>query len=345
MIMDRIVRRSSFVLFLATFFAVAAILRAGPVELEPKEMVQSPSITSNEPWYFNIASPGWLAGVSGVTGLHGFDANADLSFDQLIKSAAGLMSLSVEARKGRFGFYGDFLWMTLKTAVYPEDVVSKANLDADSWIADAEVYYRVMEGPRGWLDLRVGARYTDLYSYMKLFGNSLLIDEAATELVNAADSDVRRILDRHLKGVLDGKNYPVPIPPLGFALKAKLERQIIAAKQDPLTAHQRIVTVLHKGLNTSFSLTERWVDPYIGIDGRYNLTKAFYLTGRVDVGGFTAGSDITTQVYGGLGWHIKRNIYSELGFRYLYADFEDDSNQFIWRMSTYGPQITTGITF
>jgi hypothetical protein len=334
-----------FVLFLPTFFAVAGRLRAGPVELEPKEMAPAPSITSNEPWYFNIASPGWLAGVSGVTGLHGVDANVDLGFDQLIKSAAGLMSLSVEARKGRFGFYGDFLWMTLKGAVYPEGVVSKANLDADQWLADAEVYYRVVEGPRGWLDLRVGARYTDLYSYMKLFGNSGLMDDAATDLVNAASEDVHHVLDRLLKGVLDGHNYPVPIPPLGFALKAKLEKQIIAAKQDPLTAHQKIVTVLNKGLNTAFSLTERWVDPYIGIDGRYNLTKAFYLTGRADVGGFTAGSDITTQAYAGVGCQITRYIYSELGFRYLYANYEDDSNRFIWRMSTYGPQITTGIIF
>lgn len=342
---DRIVRTFSFVLFLATFFAVAAILRAGPVELEPKEIAPAPTLTSSEPWYFNIGSPGWLAGVSGVTGLHGVNANLDLGFDQLIKSAAGLMSLSVEARKGRFGFYGDFLWMTLKSAVYTDDVVSKANLDADQWLADAEVYYRVVEGPRGWLDLRVGARYTDLYSYMKLFGNSRLIDDAATDLVNAASNDVHRVLDRHLKGVLDGQNYPVPIPPLGFALKAKLEKQIIAAKQHPLTAHQKIVTILNKGLNTSFGLTERWVDPYIGIDGRYGLTKAFYLTGRVDVGGFTAGSDITTQAYAGVGCQITRHIYSELGFRYLYANFEDDSNRFIWRMSTYGPQITTGINF
>jgi hypothetical protein len=65
----------------------------------------------------------------------------------------------------------------------------------------------------------------------------------------------------------------------------------------------------------------------------------------VDVGGFTAGSDITTQAYAGVGCQITRHIYSELGFRYLYANFEDDSNRFIWRMSTYGPQITTGINF
>ena len=29
-------------------------------------------------------------------------------------------------------------------------------------------------------------------------------------------------------------------------------------------------------------LTEYWADPYIGVGGRYNLNKAFYLTGKVE---------------------------------------------------------------
>jgi len=78
---------------------------------------------------------------------------------------------------------------------------------------------------------------------------------------------------------------------------------------------------------------------------RHNLSKPFYLTGKVDVGGFGAGSDITTQVSSALGCQVTRNIYSELGFRYLYTNYEDDSNRFVWKTSTYGPQITTGIIF
>ena len=112
-----------------------------------------------------------------------------------------------------------------------------------------------------------------------------------------------------------------------------------------MKVHQRIVDVLNKELNRSFSLTERWVDPYIGIGGRYNLSKAFYLTAKVDVGGFGANSDITSQASAALGCQLTRNIYSELGFRYLYTNYEDDSNQFVWKTWTYGPQITTGIIF
>jgi len=331
--------------FAGALFASVGAVKAGPMEIEPKETAPPPNITSSEPWHFNIGSPGWIAALAGTVGLQGVNSHVDLGFDQLIRHVSGLMSLSAEARKGRFGVYGDLLYMGLETAVYPEGMVSKANLVSDQYLIDGEVYYRVLEGPRGWLDLRAGGRYNDLYSSLKLFGNSRLIDQAATDFVNAANDDLRGLLERLLKHVLDDKNPPLPIPPLGFAEKAKLLKLIIAARQDPITAQAKIVQVLNRELNRTFSLTERWVDPYIGIGGRYNLTKAFYLTGKVDVGGFGVGSDITTQGSAALGCQIARNIYSELGFRYLYTNYEDDSNRFLWKTVTYGPQITTGIIF
>ena len=253
------------------------------MEIEPKEMAPPPNITSSEPWHFNIGSPGWIAALSGTVGLQGVNSHVDLGFDQLIRHVVGLMSVSAEARKGRFGVYGDLLYMGLEAAVYPEGMVSKANLVSDQYLIDGEVYYRVLEGPRGWLDLRAGARYNDLYSSLKLFGNSVLIDQAATDFVNAANDDLRGLLERLLKGVLNPGGSPLPIPPLGFEEKAKLLKLIIAARQDPITAQAKIAQVLNRELNRTFSLTERWVDPYIGIGGRYNLTKAFYLTGKVDV--------------------------------------------------------------
>jgi hypothetical protein len=110
-----------------------------------------------------------------------------------------------------------------------------------------------------------------------------------------------------------------------------------------VTAQQKIVRILNTELNKGRGLTEYWVDPYLGIGGRYNLSKAFYLTGKVDVGGFDVGSIVTVQAYGALGCHVTRSIYSELGFRYLYYDY--DSGGYLYKISTYGPQITTGIEF
>ena len=321
-------------------------MRAGPVQLEAKETAPAaPDITDNDHWYFTLGSPGWLANLSGTVGLQGINSNVDVFFDQLLRHSKFIMSLSADVRRGRWGVYGDFLNLELADAVYPEGMLSKSDINLDEWLADAELYYRVWAGSRGWLDLRAGARYTDLYSRLKLFGNSRLIDQAAIELANALDSELHRLLERLLKGGLDSGHSRLPIPPLGEVHKIKLEKLIRAARQDPLTAQAKITTVLNAELNRTISLTERWTDPYIGVAGHYDLNQTFYLTARADVGGFGVGSDITTQVWGGIGYHLTSWIYSEIGFRFLYTNFEDDSNRFVWRTETWGPQINTGITF
>ena len=110
-----------------------------------------------------------------------------------------------------------------------------------------------------------------------------------------------------------------------------------------MTAQQEIARILKKNLNGGTGLTEYWADPYIGIGGRYKLSKPFYLTGKVDVGGFGVGSDVTVQAYGALGCHVTRSIYAELGFRYLYENYDNDG--FLYQVSTYGPQFTAGIEF
>ena len=331
--------------FLAAFLVIGRT-EAGPVELEPKETAPAaPEITDNDHWYFNLGSPGWLANLSGTVGLQGINSNVDVFFDQLLKHSNFIVSVSADVRRGRWGVYGDFLNLELADAVYPEGVLSKADINLDQWLADAELYYRVWAGPRGWLDLRAGARYTDLYSRLQLFGNGRLIDQAATDLANAIDSDLRRVLERLLKGGLDNGHSRLPIPPLGAVEKVKLLRLIRTARQDPLTAQAKIATVLNAELNRTISLTERWTDPYIGISGHYDLNKVFYLTGRADVGGFGVGSDISTQVWGGIGCHVTRWMYTEIGYRFLYVNFEDDSNRFLWRTETWGPQINSGITF
>jgi hypothetical protein len=333
--------RNSF--FSAAAFFIVNAARAGTPDLEAKEMVPAPTVTSSEPWHFNFGVPGWLASVSGDIGLHGITSSVDVDFDQILRHIDWVTSLSAEARKGRFGVYADLLYLEASAALYNNGMLSKVNIGLSQYLVDGEAFYRVVDAPRGWIDLRAGARYTDVYSSTKLFGNARLIDQAATDLANAITGDVKGLLERLLRGKLDGKNPPLPVPPLAAHEKIKLLRLIIAARQNPITAQQKIAQVLNKELNRSFSLTERWVDPYLGISGRYDLTKAFYVTARADVGGFDVGSKVTVQAYGGLGCQITRRIYSEIGYRYLYDDY--DSGGFLYRVSTYGPQITTGISF
>jgi hypothetical protein len=326
------------------FLLLAGAAHAGPVELEPKETAPtSPSITDNDHWYFNIGMPGWFAWLSGDIGLHGATSHVQVPFDQILTHVAGIATISAEARKGRFGVYGDLLYMSVSAGIYNDGLVKKANLTLDQYIADGEVYYRVWEAPSGWLDLRAGARYTNSFARLELSGADAKINQAAARFVTAANADLRALLERLLHGGLDPSNPPLPFPPLGPGVKLKILELIRDARRDPMTAQHRITRILKTHLNRGYGLTEYWADPYIGVAGRYKLSKPFYLTSKVDVGGFDVGSIVTVQASAALGCQITRSIYSELGFRYLYYDY--DSGGYLYKVSTYGPQITAGIQF
>jgi hypothetical protein len=328
--------------FAGALFAVVGGAVAGPVELEPKETAPPATITDDQ-WHFNIGMPGWIAFLTGDIGLHGVTSNPDVGFGPIVTHVAGIASVSAEVRKGRFGVYGDLLYMSLSEGIYSDGLVKKANLTLDQYIADGEVYYRVWQSPSGWLDLRAGARYTNQFTRLELNSADNKINDAAAQLATAADEDLSGLLDHLLRGVLDPNRPSIPFPPLGEEVKNKLLSLIREARQHPMAAHQKIARILKKNLNRGVGLTEYWTDPYIGISGRYALTKPFYLTGKVDVGGFDVGSKVTVQAYAALGCQVTRSIYSELGFRYLYYDY--DSGGYLYKVSLYGPQITAGIIF
>lgn len=327
-------------LFIAFAMAMTS-LTAGPVEMEPK--ATAPTITDDDHWHFTIGMPGWIAFISGDIGLHGSTSNVDVDFGQLITHTAGIASISAEARKGRFGVYSDLLYMSLSAGIYGNGLAKKANLTLDDYIADGEVYYRIIECPNGWLDLRVGARYLNTFSRIELTPASTKIDQAAAAFVTAANEDLRGLLERLLHGAIDSGNRPIPFPPLGEDIKLRILKRIVHARQDPIGAQQKIARILKTNLRGGQGLTEWWTDPYLGVAGRYKLSKPFYLTGKVDVGGFGAGSDVSVQAYAGLGCNLTRDIFAELGFRYLYEDY--DSSSYLYNVSTYGPQITAGIQF
>lgn len=91
--------------------------------------------------------------------------------------------------------------------------------------------------------------------------------------------------------------------------------------------------------------TQDWWDPIIGANASLPLGKGFSLNVRGDVGGFGVGSDLTWQVFPYLGWQYARWGSLQLGYRWLYMDYETGSGteQFKYDILNQGPQI--GLTF
>jgi hypothetical protein len=221
-----------------------------------------------------------------------------------------------------------------------------------------------------------GFRYTYLGEQVGLQANNLAIDTASTNLVDrfaqelsTPSSDLRTLIQQNVVNKLDsllGRNPTLPVGPVAGGERGKIRdliQQLIQSRQPELAAAIRtgaqarvnqlksqlasqVANTLTGQLSRSFSFYDDWFDPVIGLRGRFNLTKAFYLTAESDVGGFGIGSDIAVQVYGALGCQVTRCVHSEVGYRYLYDEFRDQSaGDFLYKMSLHGVQISAGINF
>ncbi len=356
----------------AIFFFLVIPSWAGTQEVPT--VVEQASAKTIEPWRITVAGPGWLAGVTGTTGFHGINTNVDVGVGQILRHINVIYSLGAEVRRGHFGVFGDLLYLNAQGGSgETSGLVSKVDLGLQQFLGEFFGSYRVIEGSRGWLDLLAGFRFTYLGEQVGLQANNMAIDAASTRLVGqfvqsltTPGSDLRTLIQQTIIDKLssaDGQNPALPVAPIAGREPGKIRdtvRQLLESQQPELAAAIRagaqarvnqieaqltnqIANSVTSQLDRSFSFYHDWFDPVIGLRGRFNLNKAFYLTAQSDVGGFGIGSDIAVQAYAALGCQITRHIFSEVGYRYLYDDFRDTN--FLYQLSLHGAQITIGINF
>jgi hypothetical protein len=85
------------------------------------------------------------------------------------------------------------------------------------------------------------------------------------------------------------------------------------------------------GRLAGFDVSQRktFAAPVVGVRGIYNLPHKFYLFGKFDIGGAGIGADITTQLYGGVGYRITNHVALLGGYRWLQVKY-DDSQGFVF---------------
>jgi hypothetical protein len=341
---------------------------------EESKVVEKPSAETTEPWQITVGGPGWLAGVSGTTGFHGVNSNVDVGIGQILKHINVIYSFGGEVRKGRFGVLGDLLYLNAQDGTGERSgLVSKVDLGLQQFLGEFFGSYRVVEGPHGWLDLLAGFRYTYIGEQVGLQANNMAINAASTQLVDqfaaqlaTPGSDLRGLIQQNIVNKLtslNGRDPSLPVAPIAGTEPGKIRdavQQLIQSQEPELAAAVRadaearinqlktqltnqVASRVTSQLNQSFSFYDDWFDPVIGLRGRFNLSKAFYLTAESDVGGFGIGSDVAVQEYAAIGCQITRNIFTEVGYRYLYDDFRDTN--FLYQLSLHGAQVTVGLKF
>ena len=315
--------------------------QAGTLEKAPVNV--QPSVNPTSPWEITVEGPGWLAGLNGTIGSHGVTTHVGISFVDIIKRTNFIASLEAEVRRGRFGAYGGFLYLDAQASTGRNGLLSKIDLGLQEYLGEFGLSYRVLQSPQGWFEILAGFRSFYLGDQMSLQANQANINTASTDLVNrfaqqvvTPGSNVNNLISQTIENRLSslaGHNPPLPIPPLAGREPGQIReliRELIDSAQPELVAAIRagvqarvnqlkaeladqIASRLTSRLSQSFSLYENWFDPFIGVRGRYNFCRPFYLTAEGDVGGFGIGSEVTCQAYGAIGCQLTRNIFSEAG--------------------------------
>jgi hypothetical protein len=389
--------RIGFSLFTVALLAAVGSVGAGSMELAPKETTP-PTITQSEQWQFTIAVPGLMPGIDGTIGVRGVNADIDIGFDQILQHLDMLFAMRAEARKGRFGIYGEILYTGLSDVAQVPGLINNIHEQVDLTIVDVGLSWRVINQSRWFIDFAAGTHYANVYERLTLNGDVVAIHQASeqfvtnisddlvarlnndisnskflTELKGTIEADITSQIDKHGSLHRHERKPRIPIAPLGgrieedvarvvqnfvrgkeTALRVRIDslrlqgaarraavRRIVSATETQI-ADQLAVTLDSK-LHQSIARDDYWFDPYVGLHTRYNFNKTFYTAVRGEVGGFGVGADLMWQVEAMLGINLTRSIFTEVGYRALGIDYNNDGLLFDAVM--HGPQITTGITF
>lgn len=88
---------------------------------------------------------------------------------------------------------------------------------------------------------------------------------------------------------------------------------------------------------------QNWVDPIVGVKGRFAVGAGFSLYGLAQAGGFGAASDITWDVFGGALYEFNDTVSAIAGYRHLEVDYRNGA--FHYDVELSGPVIGATIRF
>ncbi|MCE9610321.1 MAG: hypothetical protein K8R23_09025 [Chthoniobacter sp.] len=337
---------------------------------ESDKKVVTPPAPAPDSWEYKLAMPGWLAGIKGDVGIGNQVSWVNVNVDKIIHRIDMTASFRGEVQKGRWGAQADFLYMSLSDGIGTDGLVSKLDFRMDQTATDFGVSYRLIEGPRGWVDVRGGFRYTNIFQRLTLHPDEDAIEDASGRLVDAAATLAGRALRNAVGQLVDaklaalaGRAPTLPEGPLGGrvpeAVRTLIEARIDARKAELAAAiasnlqpridaakaklTKEIAKVLADKLDARYSRTDDWFDPYVGLRARYNFCEKFYFLAKADIGGFGVGSDLTWQASAAIGCQLSRNMFAEAGYRFLAVDYQQ--NGFTYDVRSQGAEVTLGITF
>jgi len=271
----------------------------------PPPLAPAPWCETPPPFEIRIGIPGWLAGLSGDTGVKGVVSSPDVSFDQLLRHLTHVpIVLSADIRYQRWEFFGDGQYMEVgASATLPGLLFSHANLHLKSGLAEGFLGYRLINCNKAALSLFAGARYSYMGGDLSIFDNG----------------DARLVILRRLLGISKKLDFSGSTgwvdPVIGARGKVKIWKAISLYAEGDVG----------------------------GFDANSGSAFETHRQGRTLVKTPVSSSDWSYQVQGGIEVQLTRSIWSQLGWRYLKYDYV--SGGFTNKTALNGPFVQAGINF
>jgi hypothetical protein len=203
--------------------------------------------------------------------------------------------------------------------------------------------------------------------------NDIANSQFLAALTSTIESDILSQIDPHNHLDRHQSNPRIPIGPLAghihqdvskvvtdfiqlkeAALQIRIDALHLTGEARRAAVHAIVATteakiadqlsyVLDTKFNQNIPRDDYFFDPYVGLRWRYNFNKSYYTAVRGEIGGFGVGADLMWEVEAMVGVNLTRQIFTEVGYRALGVNYENDNFKF--DAVLHGPQITTGITF
>jgi len=306
---DKFVR----LLLVAILFSSSRLLFGGPEPLATdgkdysKEVVPVKKSWCETPslWEIRIGAPGWLAGVSGESGVKGVVGSSDVSFDQLLTHLTHVpIVLSADIRYQRWEIFGDGQYMEVGTsATLPGLLFTNANLHLKTGLAEGFVGYRFINCDKAALSFFAGARYNYQGGDLSIFNNG----------------DARLVILRQLLGI-----------------RNKLSFSDSTDWVDPVVGARGKVKI--------WKAASLYAEGDVGgFDANSGSAFEIRREGRTIAREPVDSSDWSYQVQGGLELQISRWFWTQAGWRYLKYDYNQAG--FTNKTALNGPFIQGGVNF
>jgi hypothetical protein len=294
--------------FFAGIFLSASIAWAGTDSYDYKEAPPAPP----QPWCetpptleIRIGAPGWLAGISGESGVLGLVDSSDVTFSELFRHLTHVpIVLSADIRYQRWELFGDGQYMEVgASASLPGLLFTNANVHLKDGLAEAFLGYRLINCDKAALSFFAGARYNYEGVNLSIFDNG----------------DARLPILRRLLGI-----------------PKKLDAEGSIDWVDPVIGTRGKVRI--------WKATSLYAEGDVGgFDANSGSAFEIHREGRTIAREPVDSSDWSYQVQGGLEFQISRWFWTQVGWRWLRTDFV--SGGFTNKTDLSGPFIQGGVNF